>query len=193
MIDYIKGKVVEIEENKIILEVNGIGYLIFVPLRIVEFIQEEKEYKFYIHKHNYEKGEDLYGFLDKEERKLFNLLTEVSNIGPKIAFKILSYLTPEQIITSIISGNTKTISSIKGVGEKAAERIVNELKREISKLGIEAKSEKSNFEELVIALRTLGFNQNEILKAINNAKKDTSNIFSLETSKAIQICLKYLR
>ncbi len=132
MIEYLKGKVVEIEDNKLILEVNNIGYAILIPLRLSEIIEKDKEYKFYIYEHIYENGKNLYGFLDKEEKKVFSLLTEVSNVGPKIALRILSFLTPEQVITSIDLEDIKTISSVKGVGEKVAERIVRELRRNIS-------------------------------------------------------------
>lgn len=193
MIEYLKGKVVEVIESKIVLEVNNVGYAIFIPSRIVREIKEGEEYKFYIYEHIYENGFDLYGFLDKKDREIFALLTNVSNVGPKIALKILSFLTAEQLVSCISLEDKKTISSIKGVGEKVSERIINELKRDILKLGIKTEIGKSNFEEIIMALRGLGFNQNEIIRAINNAKRETPNLFSLDTSEAIQICLKQIK
>jgi Holliday junction resolvasome RuvABC DNA-binding subunit len=85
--------------------------------------------------------------------------------------------------------NVKFFSSIKGVGEKVAERIVSELKSEVGKLNVPYSEEKSNIEEIMLALRSLGYNQSEILKMISVAREQYANFDYLDTPKAIQICL----
>lgn len=193
MFEYFRGRIVEIDENKVIIEVNNIGYIVYIPLREISFLEIGKEYKIFLHKHIYENGEDLYGFFDVNTRKMFLSLMNVSSVGPKIALKILSYLSPSEIAKAIMTNKPEIIYSVKGVSEKVAERIINELKNTIHKLGIKIDEEDNNFDDLVKALRNLGYNQNEILFAINSAKKQNPKLLSLDISSSIQLCLNALR
>ncbi|MCX8029520.1 MAG: Holliday junction branch migration protein RuvA [Brevinematales bacterium] len=193
MIDYIRGVVVEIDESRIILEVNGIGYSIFFPFRELSSIQKNEEYRVYVYKHICENGEELYGFLDRDSRKVFLALMDVNSVGPRLAFRIISSLSPQDIVRAVISGGVDSLTSIKGVSEKTAERIISELKNAIHKLGIKVEGEESNFDDLVKALRSLGYNQNEILTAINKAKQINPKLLSLDISLALQICLQVMR
>ncbi len=193
MFEYFLGKVAEIDENKVVLEVNNIGYIVYMSLREISYLEKGKEYKIYIYRHLYENGEDLYGFIDRDSKKLFSSLVNVNGIGPKLAIKILSYLSPSDIVKAVITNNVEVFSSIKGVSEKNAERIVRELKNSVGKLGIKVDREDSIFDDLVKALRGLGYNQNDILFAINSAKKQNPKLLSLNISDAIHLCLNVLR
>lgn len=193
MFDYFIGKIVEIEENKVVIEVNSIGYVVYIPTREISSLELGKEYKVYLYRHLYENGEDLYGFIDKDSRKLFVNLMEVNGVGPKLALKILSYLSPSEIVRAIVSEKSTVLSSIKGVSEKTAERIVSELKNTIHKIGIVYEENQTNFEDLVKALRSLGYSQNEILSALNLAKKKEPRLLSIDVSQALQICLSILK
>lgn len=193
MFDYFVGKIVEIEDSKVIVEVNNIGYVVYIPTREVASLELGKEFKIYLYRHIYENGDDLYGFIDKNSRKLFVSLMEVNGVGPKLALKILSYLSPSEVVKAIVSEKSGILSSIKGVSEKTAERIVSELKNVIHKIGISYEETQSNFEDLVKALRSLGYSQNEILQAINLAKKKEPRLLSVDVSQALQICLIVLK
>lgn len=193
MFDYFVGKIVEIEDSKVIVEVNNIGYVVYIPTREVASLELGKEFKIYLYRHIYENGDDLYGFIDKNSRKLFVSLMEVNGVGPKLALKILSYLSPSEVVKAIVSEKSGILSSIKGVSEKTAERIVSELKNVIHKIGISYEETQSNFEDLVKALRSLGYSQNEILQAINLAKKKEPRLLSIDVSQALQICLIVLK
>lgn len=193
MFEYFVGKVVEVDESRVVLEVNNVGYSIYLSFRDLSSIEVGKEYKIYLYRHLYENGDDLYGFLDKDSRKVFLLLTSVSNVGPKLAMKILSYLSPSEVVRAIIKGDINVLSSVKGISEKTSERIVSELKGSIHKLGIKVDEEKSNFDDIVKALRSLGYNQNEILFAINTAKKSNPKLLYDDISNALQDCLAVLK
>lgn len=193
MIEYIFGKVIEIDGNRVVVEVNNVGYSLLIPLREVSHLETNREYKIYVYKYVRDDGEELYGFLEKESKRLFVALMNVTTVGPKLALKVLSYLSPSEIVKAIASDNPGAISSVKGVGDKIAERIVTELKDTVTKLGIDMTREETNFNDLVKALRGLGYNQNEILFAINSAKKQNPRLLSLDVSSAIQLCLKALR
>ncbi|MEN2997731.1 MAG: Holliday junction branch migration protein RuvA [Brevinematia bacterium] len=193
MFEYFVGKVTEVEENRIVVEVNNIGYSILLPLRDVNLLEVNREYKIYVHKHVYEDGEELYGFIDRDSKKLFLVLTGVSNVGPRIALRILSYLSPSEIVRAVTTNKPEVISAIKGVGDKVAERIVAELKNTIHRLGIKVEGEESNFDDLVKALRSLGYNQNEILFAINTVRKQNPNLLYLDLSSALHLCLSALK
>ncbi len=193
MFDYFVGKIVEIEDSKVIVEVNNIGYVVYIPTREVASLELGKEFKIYLYRHIYENGDDLYGFIDKNSRKLFVSLMEVNGVGPKLALKILSYLSPSEVVKAIVSEKSGILSSIKGVSEKTAERIVSELKNVIHKIGISYEETQSNFEDLVKALRSLGYSQNEILQAVNLAKKKEPRLLSIDVSQALQICLIVLK
>jgi len=189
MISYVVGRVEEIEENKITIEVGGIGYEIYLPYPDVAKVSVGVEKKVYVYRYVYDNSEEWYGFLSKDSKNVFLLLTKVNSIGPKLALRILSSFSPSEIIKAISMKNVKFFSSIKGVGEKVAERIVSELKSEVGKLNVPYSEEKSNIEEIMLALRSLGYNQSEIFKMISVAKEQYANFDYLDTPKAIQICL----
>jgi len=189
MISYVIGEVKELSDNKVIIEVGGIGYEIFMSYLDIAKLSLGSIQKVYIYRHVYENGEDWYGFLSKDSKEIFVLLTRVSNVGPKLALRILSSFSPADIIKAISTKNTKLFSSIKGVGEKVAERIVSELKNDILKLGISLPQGGSNLEEIVMALKSLGYNHSEITKMVSVAREKHENFDYLDVPEAIQICL----
>ncbi|MFN4244663.1 MAG: Holliday junction branch migration protein RuvA [Brevinematia bacterium] len=193
MFEYLLGKVTEIDENRIVLEVNNIGYIIYIPLRNISSLEEGKEYKIYVYRYLHENGEEIYGFLDKDSKKIFSELVKINGVGPKIAIKILSYLSPSEIIKAVTTNKIEILSSVKGISEKNAERITRELKNSIHKLGIKVEQDESIFDDLVKALRGLGYNQNDILFAINKAKKQNPKLLYLDISEALQLCLNVIR
>lgn len=129
MYSYISGQLVEKNENYIVIDCNGIGYEIFVCSNTTANIGNigdiVKVYTFFQVR---EDSQTLYGFLNLKEKELFLNLITVSGVGAKVAMTILSSVSINEFISSVISSDTKLLSSIKGVGKKTAERIILELK-----------------------------------------------------------------
>ncbi len=193
MIEYIVGEIKEIGEDYIILEVNEVGYMVYLSSRDLSNINVLEKRKIYIYRHFYENGEDWYGFIDKEAKIVFSLLTTVSGIGPRIALKILSSLSYKQVIGAIVSKDVSLLSSVKGISNKTAEKIVTELKDIVVKMNISVQRDDGKMSDLILALKSLGYQQSEIFKAINLAKAKYKEFEEADISKAIQICLSILK
>lgn len=190
MLSYIRGTLEYIDENKIIIENNGIGYNVLVsPLTISKLPSRGDLVQIYTYMNVREDAISLFGFLSLDEINMFNLLLSVSGVGPKVALSILGTLEPGQISLAIITDDIKSLSSGQGVGKKTAQRIVLELKDKIktedaidtslsdnisSGLAADAvgQSEKADALEALLAL---GFSRSEAIKAMNRVYKENMN------------------
>lgn len=155
MISYISGTIDSIEKDKVVIDCNGMGYGIFMPLNSLETLGDGEQVKIYTYLSVREDAMQLYGFLTREELNLFKLLIGVSGVGPKGGLAIISTCPGDSLQMAIISGDAKAISKAPGVGTKTAQRIIIELK---DKLDINDIIENSN-----------GMNTNS---CINEAQKD---------------------
>lgn len=165
MIDYIKGQIGELTPTSCTLETCGVGYELLISLNTYTAIQDRKEVKLYVYEVIREDAHLLYGFSTKQERQLFTLLISVSGVGGQTAKVILSSFSPSELANIIQMENVKLLRGVKGIGQKAAQRIVLDLKDKV--VGIEggatvqsgvANSINANaVAEAVSALTTLGF------------------------------------
>lgn len=165
MIDYIKGQIGELTPTSCTLETCGVGYELLISLNTYTAIQDRKEVKLYVYEVIREDAHLLYGFSTKQERQLFTLLISVSGVGGQTAKVILSSFSPSELASIIQMENVKLLRGVKGIGPKAAQRIVLDLKDKV--VGIEggatvqsgvANSINANaVAEAVSALTTLGF------------------------------------
>ena len=174
MISFLIGEVEEKKDGLLVLNVNGVGYELYVSnntLTTVADIGETAKILTYMAVR--EDGVFLFGFSTKEEKDIFMKLITVSGIGPKMAVTILSGMSISNLITAVISGDTKLLSNIKGLGKKTAERICLELKDKISPLGVLSDdimmAQNTSIDEDVIetacdTLIALGINKNEAYK-----------------------------
>lgn len=137
MIGYIKGIVTEIGLDYIILENNGIGYKLNTSTNTLSHMAIDEEVKVFSKMIVREDDISLCGFYSKDEEVMFNLLTSVSKIGTKVGMSILSFATPSQLNTFIMTSDTASLSKAPGVGKKTAERIVLELKDKVKKVAFE--------------------------------------------------------
>ena len=135
MIDYIKGKIIEITPTDMVLECYGVGYKILISLQTYEALNGNNECIVYIHHYLREDEELYYGFATKDEREMFRLLIGVSGVGAATARMMLSSLTTEEIRNAIIAEDLNRIKSIKGIGTKSAQRLILELKDKVVKGG----------------------------------------------------------
>lgn len=179
MYAYIKGILAEITEDAIIVENQGIGYEIAVPGQVFDYLPSVgEEVKIYTYHYVREDAILLYGFLTKEDVKIFKMLIGVSGIGPKGALSILSVLSTDDLRFAILGDDAKAIAKAPGVGAKTAQRVIIELKDKLSledafeqKLANQAQKVELNptvgvKNEAILALTSLGYSQSEALKVL---------------------------
>lgn len=195
MIDYIKGKLVELTPTEAIVECYGVGYKALISLQTYEMLNNKEEVTVFIHHYLREDEELYYGFGGKDERELFRLLIGVSGIGASTARMMLSSLTSDEIRNAIIAEDINKIKSIKGIGLKSAQRLILELKDKVVKgAGTDNSTlftvaSNTATEEAVTALVMLGFTKANVNKAVSAVLKEKSDA-SLE--EIIKLSLKKL-
>lgn len=189
MFAYIKGKIEEKASNYIVVDVGGIGYKIFMSnISINEIGELGKTIKIYTHYYVREDNISLYGFLTKEELRMFELLLSVSGIGAKSAIAMLSCITPSSFALAVISNDIAKLKKVQGVGTKTAQRIVLELQdklkseQELTKSDDEIPVKVENdeeYSEAVAALQILGYNKREIDKVFEKIDKTDLSVEEL--------------
>jgi Holliday junction DNA helicase RuvA len=188
MIAHLAGRLSEKSPTEIVVDVQGVGYQLFVSLSTSEqlgAIGEEVRVLTYMHIR--EDAMQLYGFATEAERELFKSLINVSGIGPKMAQGILSGLAPDVLRGAILQGNLLALTAISGIGRKTAERLVLELRDKIGKMresepiAVEGSQHMKARAEAVIALMSLGFTRANAEKAVRDVLSETSEReFSVE-------------
>lgn len=179
MIDFIIGDVVNIREDYILLQNNGIGYKIFTSINTMRDLElGQRSQLIYTQLMVREDGLFLYGFSSEEEMDMFKMLMMVTKVGPKVALGILSALSTNQIKLAIINKNIDNLCKAPGVGKKTAERIILELKDRINKdvvileEGELEESPNNNYQEVVQALMSLGYTRFEVDRALRALDKN---------------------
>jgi len=180
MITHIKGKLVEKSPTSVIIDVNGIGYLINISLNTFSAIPDQENLKLYTHLQIKEDSHTLFGFYSIKEREIFRLLISVSGIGASIARTMLSSLTPEQIIQGISIGDSAMIQSVKGIGLKTSQRVIIELKDKVLKIydlddKISFQNNNTAKEEALSALEVLGINKKTSEKLVDKIILDNAD------------------
>lgn len=181
MISFIRGSLAEIGLDYIVLDNQGVGYLIYTPASVIEELPMIGE-KVQIHTYMYVREDQLslYGFLTRDDLQIFKLLIGVSGIGPKGALGILSTISPNQLRLAVLSGDSKTIGKAPGIGPKTAQKLIIELK---DKLKLEDIYEDDLGEstgngdlssgagkEAMLALVSLGYSETEAFKALKKVE-----------------------
>lgn len=161
MITHIQGKLTDKNPTHVVIDCNGVGYLLNISLHTFSQIPEGEHLKLYTHLQVKEDSHTLYGFSSLAEREIFRLLISVSGIGSSIARTMLSALTPKQVREGIASSNVALIQSIKGIGAKTAQRVILDLKDKILKIydidEVSVSQGNTNKDEALSALEVLGF------------------------------------
>lgn len=179
MIAYIKGNLADIMQDSIVIDVSGIGWQVFVPGQVLDRLPAMGEpVKIHTWLQVREDAMTLFGFLTKDDLRIFKLLIGVNGIGPKNALAILSVMNTDDLRFAILGDDAKAIAKTPGVGTKTAQRLILELKDKISledafeqKMAHlqEAQSDASGVKaEAVMALTALGYSSSEALKALND-------------------------
>jgi len=189
MYAYIVGKVDSFGDGYMVVEAGGIGYFVNVSnFTVAKLGRAGETVKLYLYLSVREDDMSLFGFYSPDEKQLFMKLITVSGVGPKMAIGILSSADLATLATSIISGDIKTLSKVKGIGKKTAERIIVELKENIGDdgvrmafAGLDTPSPETDtmVEEALEVLTTLGVNRTEAYSMVVSARKNAKNVNEL--------------
>ena len=186
MIAYLRGRVIDIGAETLVLEVNGVGYELYCSASVFSKARFGAEIELYVSMHVKEDGITLFGFDSPKEKELFARLTSVSGVGPKSAMGVFTSMSADEAAEAIMLADVKKLSKAKGLGKKTAEKIVLELHGKIS--AAEVMSASGDFsaeipayaegerlsaadEDAVSALQNLGFTRSESLHAVKRAKE----------------------
>jgi Holliday junction DNA helicase RuvA len=191
MIEYLIGELKEKNPATAVVEVNGIGYKLFIPFSTYEKLPQNGRVMLFtdpiLHGGLQSAGElRLYGFISKEERQFFQLLCSVTRVGPLLALRIISGDSIAHIKHAIISDNVKLLARIKGVGDKTAQRIVLELKESIKDITVvepitpEVSSRNVAITEAILVLTALGYPRLIAEKSVRQALQKPLSEFSTE-------------
>jgi Holliday junction DNA helicase RuvA len=193
MITHLKGKLVEKNPSFVVVDCNGIGYMVRISLHTFSQISDSESCSLFTHLAIKEDSHTLYGFFEKAERELFRLLISVSGVGTNTAQTILSSLSPQDVQLAILSENVASLQSVKGIGAKTAQRIILDLKDKMAKQGISTEGisilHNDTRDEALSALTMLGFSKNIVNKAIDRELKKETN---LEVEELVKRVLKNL-
>ncbi|MBS1950449.1 MAG: Holliday junction ATP-dependent DNA helicase RuvA [Cytophagales bacterium] len=186
MIAYLKGKLVHKEPTHVVIEVNGIGYLVGISLHTFSEIKDREDIRLATYLHVREDALVLYGFATEAEKQMFQLLISVNGVGPSTALVVLSYLPPEELKSAIVHENSAALQAVKGIGGKTAQRLILELKDKLKKEPLEEISGNSGISrntlrnEALTALVTLGIAKAQAERSVDALLKKTGGAISLE-------------
>ena len=198
MISYVKGQLVEVFNDTIVVENNGIGFNIKVPATVISHFSKIGEpVKVYTYLQIREESHSLFGFLTRDDLNIFKMLINVNGIGPKGALAILSTISPNDLRFAVISGDVKLISSAPGIGSKTAQKLIIELKDKVS---LEDALENTLYEsgstgseseaqnEAIEALCALGYGSAQAVRAV----RQVDDIESKDSEVILKAALKKL-
>jgi Holliday junction DNA helicase RuvA len=196
MIGFLRGQVAALKTDYCLLDVNGVGYRVFVAGSTRNKLRLKEEAQLFTYMNVYQDGITLYGFASEEEYDIFQLLIGVSGIGPKVALGILSSITVDGLCKAIQNKQATVLTKLPGIGKKSAERLILELKdkvgfatsdaEEILSLDMEGPVGDDIISEAQAALMALGYSQAEIAPVLKKATKCKT------TEEIIKLALKQL-
>ena len=185
MISYVRGELVAVGEEKIIVDVNGVGYGVFMPAQSITLLPSiGEEVKIHTYLNVREDAMQLFGFLTRDDLDIFKLVIGVSGIGPKGGLNILSEMSPDDLRFAVLANDAKAIAKAPGIGKKTAEKLIIELKdkldiadvlnKETKEASFGSTSQNHGVQaEAVEALVALGYGSTESMKAVKKVMEET--------------------
>jgi Holliday junction DNA helicase RuvA len=190
MYDFIEGNIESLNPTHVVIGNQGLGYIAAISLTTYEKIKGHKTARLFVDllfkvENQSPVSMNLYAFADPDERHMFRMLTSVSGVGNNTAMLMLSSLAPDDLASAILNGNVGLLKSIKGIGEKSAQRIVLELRDKMAvgkkSMGLGTQSGVSDhFSEALAALTTLGYQKANAEKALMKISKDLGGTATIE-------------
>ena len=195
MIALLQGEIAYKSIDHIILDVNGVGYRLLIPLSSFYTLPDSGPVRLFVHTHVREDAILLFGFLSAAEKDMFILLISVSGVGPKLAINILSHIPAGELITAIASGDIKRLSGLPGIGKKTAERLVLELKDKVPSFAAPASDkdmsstmpQRDALNDLVSALVNFGYKENLAKKAVESLELSSEVSFENALKSALKL------
>ena len=193
MIASLRGNIISLSVNSLLIDVNGVGYSCIIASSTYDYLIDatKKEIIILVHHHINETTQSLFGFHDEDERNIFKLLISVSGIGPKTAIQFLSSVSALELEEKIKSGQVEALTSIPGIGAKTAKRIIIELKEKFTSktdndIPIDQVSLiESNYKDALDALLVLGYNKKDICNHIDKVVSKDKNIVTSNLIKKV--------
>jgi Holliday junction DNA helicase RuvA len=182
---YIRGVLTGKEPDAVVVEAAGVGYRILAGSRMLASLPPlGKEVKVYTYLNIRDDAHILYGFLDPDEKEMFQRLITISGIGPRVAMSILSGLTPSELALAVVTDDVRTITRVNGVGKKTAERLILELKGRIGNEELisggagpaQAAPQRDSAREAIEALMALGYASAEAARAVSQAPESANTV-----------------
>jgi len=187
MIAFLKGRLVQRDPTHVIVDVNGVGYLLHISLQTFSEIKEQEHIMLHTHLSIREDAHVLFGFSSETEKKLFQQLVSVNGVGPSTAIVMLSYMNSQELKTAIVREDAAALQSIKGIGGKTAQRVIIELKDKLKKESwdetqpsISLSPHNTLRKEALSALLTLGLPKAAAEKSVDTVLKKSGNTITLE-------------
>lgn len=185
MLSYVRGELIAIEEDKVIVDVNGVGFGIFMPAQSMNYLPMiGEEVRLHTYMNVREDAIQLYGFLTRDDLKVFKLVIGVSGIGPKGGLSILSQMSPDDLRFAVMANDAKSIAKAPGIGKKTAEKLIIELKDKLdiedvlnkdiddSNVVVSTNTSSEVQAETIQALVALGYGSTEATKAVKKVVID---------------------
>jgi Holliday junction DNA helicase RuvA len=187
MIAFLKGRLVHREPTHVIIDVNGIGYLVTISLQTFSEIKEQENILLHTHLAIREDAHVLFGFSNESEKRLFQQLITVNGVGPSTAIVMLSYMNSSELKTAIVQEDAGALQRIKGIGSKTAQRVIIDLKDKLKKESWEESQPAISIgtnntlrKEALSALLTLGLPKAAAEKSVDAVLKKSGNTITLE-------------
>ena len=187
MIAFLKGKLVQKEPTQVVVDVNGVGYVLHISLQTFSEIKDQENIMLHTHLAIREDAHLLFGFSSEAEKKLFQQLISVNGVGPSTAIVMLSYMNSNELKSAIVREDAASLQSIKGIGGKTALRVIIDLKDKLKKESweetepaISVGAHNTLRKEALSALLTLGLPKSAAEKSVDSALKKSGNTITLE-------------
>jgi len=174
MLEYVEGPVAEKGEEYLVLSLGGVGLKVTVPPRTVKDT-DPALVRLFTHLVVREDALELYGFATREEREMFAGLLSVPQLGPRLAFRIVSALPPEELASAVRNGDLSALEQVKGIGRRTAQRVMVELAGRLSKIAppvITPLGEKEQVVLRALTSKALGFSESEARKALDRLRRE---------------------
>ncbi|HNX28585.1 MAG TPA: Holliday junction branch migration protein RuvA [Syntrophomonadaceae bacterium] len=191
MIGFIKGVLFQIDEDNVLVDCNGLGYIVNIyPALIGELPPIGQPVMLYTHLQVLDNEYKLYGFINNSELNLFKTLLGVSGIGARNALNILGTVKPEAFLSAVMSQDEKTLTAIPGIGKKTAQRLIFELKDKLGETLPALEAVAPQLGDVIEALEVMGFKRNEIVPVVSDLHKN--NRLKGTTEENIKLVLQIL-
>lgn len=176
MIAYLEGKVIMRGNRFLLINISGVGYKVFSLPRVLESAKKNNDIKIWTHLRVKEDAMELYGFMEYPELEFFEVLIQISGVGPKSAMGILSIAPLDTLKKAIASGEISYLTKVSGVGKKTAERVIVELKDKMGELGEADKTMFKEEEDVLAAIVSLGYSAREAKEALKKLPESIKGI-----------------